>query len=601
VKFSNILSLGIIIAVTFLLILSGAGSIPFSLPISTSLLLIGTGIALILNIGNKKTRAPSPVIFFLLLILFVIISCIPLPGIFNGIAGNLRARQNAIVSDALTQAADIKIIDHNESPWFSLTRNRAGSIKIALLLTGMLCSAFLASSLTPKARKFYIRFLVGIMTFLAAAGFLHQWVWPKPKTLLWFLSVQHGNPLGCFMNRTNHGGYLAMILPISLNLYALAVTRKKLIRIFLFGSVSLFTAFAICSTLSRGAFISAIAGSAAIFIFTLIGTRHEIRSRAALALAALSLIAITTVAVVPATGLKKTVSERMTTLLHPMETHSAQARISLIKDSARIWKDYPMLGIGANAFRMIYPQYRSRDDRKLFYSPENEYVQLLTDTGIIGTLLAFLAIASFVVFCRKKALLYSPDQKETMRALLSCSLVVILHNAVDFPLHNPLYAFTFASMIGLMWPFYSDPSASSAPGRITGKSAGLTLISFAVILLVCLSISGTVPYRRDSSDHTMNAGAEELARSITWAPTSWQAWYHFGRACCIKGTREAITLGIACIDQALEYDPKNYRLWYQLGLVKLNAGDKDGADRAFERANSLRSWLKAPGINTEKL
>ena len=65
-------------------------------------------------------------------------------------------------------------------------------------------------------------------------------------------------------------------------------------------------------------------------------------------------------------------------------------RVNTWKDSVKIVRHYPVTGVGANAFRMIFPQYRNASTRKSFTHVENEYLQLPAELGIIGTLAALL-------------------------------------------------------------------------------------------------------------------------------------------------------------------------------------------------------------------
>jgi O-antigen ligase len=49
-----------------------------------------------------------------------------------------------------------------------------------------------------------------------------------------------------------------------------------------------------------------------------------------------------------------------------------------------IWAAYPIAGAGANAFRMVYPQYRTASSAGFMTHAHNEYAQLLCETGVIG-------------------------------------------------------------------------------------------------------------------------------------------------------------------------------------------------------------------------
>jgi len=100
----------------------------------------------------------------------------------------------------------------------------------------------------------------------------------------------------------------------------------------------------------------------------------------------------------------------------------------------------------------------------------------------------------------------------------------------------------------------------------------------------------------DSPDHMADMDINRLARAVVWSPTSWQTWFYFGRACCSAAERKAFLLGERCISTAGELDPNNYRLWLELGHLRLRLGKREEAREAFARVKQLRYWVTVPEI-----
>lgn len=82
---------------------------------------------------------------------------------------------------------------------------------------------------------------------------------------------------------------------------------------------------------------------------------------------------------------------RMSTLRNPEIEASARSRIELAKAGPRIWKDYPLFGVGfteSNQQRLIFkyvpPQYAVEYAGKVLH---NNWLQLLVDSGIFAFLL----------------------------------------------------------------------------------------------------------------------------------------------------------------------------------------------------------------------
>ncbi|MBU1754075.1 O-antigen ligase family protein [bacterium] len=77
---------------------------------------------------------------------------------------------------------------------------------------------------------------------------------------------------------------------------------------------------------------------------------------------------------------------RMKTLESCQDEESANSRIELYKAGWRMWKDYPILGVGPGNFRYMCKEYYEGPGSKKRVS-HNTYFQLLSETGTIGFLL----------------------------------------------------------------------------------------------------------------------------------------------------------------------------------------------------------------------
>jgi hypothetical protein len=63
-----------------------------------------------------------------------------------------------------------------------------------------------------------------------------------------------------------------------------------------------------------------------------------------------------------------------------------------------------------------------------------------------------------------------------------------------------------------------------------------------------------------------------------------------------SGTASGYRMGERWISQAAAYDPKNYRLWKELGDLRLYLGDRAGARQAYDRVKALRPWVQVPEL-----
>ncbi len=79
------------------------------------------------------------------------------------------------------------------------------------------------------------------------------------------------------------------------------------------------------------------------------------------------------------------------------------ARIKYTKTSFKIIKEHPLFGIGTGAWFGVYPKYNGEDftDENVFYTaninPHNDYLEILSENGII-TLLIFLLLILYSLY-----------------------------------------------------------------------------------------------------------------------------------------------------------------------------------------------------------
>ncbi len=162
-------------------------------------------------------------------------------------------------------------------------------------------------------------------------------------------------------------------------------------------------------------------------------------------------------------------------------------RIAVWKDSMKILKDYPILGVGLGNFQNIYPIYRTLKTGGFFDHAHNEYLELMIDTGIAGFFAFFIPVLLCIHVCIKKWI----KRKErfsvgiTLGGLAAiCS--ILMHSLAEFNFHIPAISFLFFLTMGLIlrsvYLYYPVPEK-----KIKIKKEKFLFISaFIFILLVAL-------------------------------------------------------------------------------------------------------------------
>jgi O-antigen ligase len=515
------------------------------------------------------------------ILLLTLLTTLPLPPLLDPLIGGLRANQNHNATILLREAARLGFFDPGD-PWFSLTRNKAGTLRMVLLLAAVFGTALCASALPRQSRKAHLVFLAWVGAIIALGGYIGQWVIPQGNTLWWTLEVPASlpGPVGCFINRNHFGGFVAILCPVALALTDDAFRRRK----WLTGAVMTLLAatmmFALLHSLSRGSIVAFLAGSGLTALWIVF--RRSLTA---------GILCLVVASVVAGTVYMKNpqLQTRLAELRHPFESGSGQTRILEWRESLRTALHYPLIGAGANGLRMVYPLHRTTSGKWLV-NAENEYVQLLAEGGLVGLLLAgTLAIATLRRITRS----HDPDARILRVAVIGAVVTAAVHCAFDFPAHLPLYAVVLASLVGLLFdPPDTRELARTRLFRLAPACIGVT----AAALLALGPLSSL--QRLDSYDLLGESSPPDLQRAIVWAPTSWHAWYMSGRTACEQGLAanrlDLCVFGETLMSHAGRCDPMNYRLWYDIGQTRLALKQYTEADAAFAHARALRPWLHPP-------
>ena len=573
------------------LVISGGGLFPSTVAITA--LVVNLLIAILVLFPLRAPPGSVPLVrnpllrletVMAMLLLLVLLSALPLPPALDWLAGPLRHEQNQTVVTAFERAAQAGVPVPLNEPWFSITRNRAGTLRYFLLLAAAFGAMAATASLLAGRRIAFLHILAVLGTAVGIAGWISQWKIPQGDTIWWFIPIPHAptSSVGCFLNRNHFGGFIAMLCPVTLALAHDAAVRKKWFVLLYTLTLTGIMAAIVALSLSRGAMLALGAGLVALS--GIIAFRHSV------AWGGIFLAVLLAGGMVIA-GQSTVVRDRLAGIHHPASLDSVQSRLAEWRESLRVWHHYPLFGAGMNALRMVYPQYRQTSVSARLIHAENEYVQMLVEGGVVGVglALALLAVA-------RSRLRESPGAiPDVIKIAVAGALTVTgIHCFVDFPAHLPLYAMVLGSLAGLALPANPDPGTRK--GRAVLLLPALIGMAGATVILMT---HPAILKDRDDPETFFSAKYRELNQALIWAPTS-SAWLYWGRALYKEGaTRGEVGLcseGVTCMTRACELDPQNYRLWYELGSTRLALKLYDGAVEAFKRANQIRPWLTPPSI-----
>ena len=303
---------------------------------------------------------------------------------------------------------------------------------------------------TPKRLRLLVRTITIFGFFLAIFGLTQSFTTSK---VYWIRELPQSQPFGPFINRHHFAGYmeLALALPLGLLFSGSLEKEKRFIYLFAVGLMGV----ALIMTNSRGGLISLIAEI--IFLVAVGGFRRGNKKRKApqktsgfktAAIRAGLALAMVLVAFGAVTWLGG--DNALTRLLGSLNTDDpTTGRAHFWAVTVDIIKTHPILGIGLGAFSVVYTRYDSRNGLFRLEQAHNDYLQVLSDGGIVGAALGVVFIIGLfrLGFARRES--HDDFRRGVATGALAGCFAVLVHSFFDFTLHTPSNALLFLMLAAL--------------------------------------------------------------------------------------------------------------------------------------------------------
>ncbi|MGE4350922.1 MAG: O-antigen ligase family protein [Bdellovibrionales bacterium] len=115
--------------------------------------------------------------------------------------------------------------------------------------------------------------------------------------------------------------------------------------------------------------------------------------------------------------------------------------------SVQAIQDNPWLGFGLGTFNTAFKLYRDESLPIWFHHAHNDYLEMIMDLGLPVALCLFAAIA-LMVSCAVTGILHRRRDGIYPALAIGASVMVGIHSCVDFSLHIPAIAATYAAILG---------------------------------------------------------------------------------------------------------------------------------------------------------
>ena len=305
---------------------------------------------------------------------------------------------------------------------------------------------------TPKRLRLLVRTITVFGFFLAIFGLTQSFT--SPDKVYWIREMPQSQAFGPFINRHHFAGYmeLALALPLGLVFTGAIEKEKKFIYLFAAGLM----AVALIMTNSRGGIISLLAEI--LFLVATMGLRRRrhkkreseekeprMKSAAMKAGLALALVIALFGGVVLLGG-----EDALTRMVGSVNTDDpTTGRAHFWGVTVDIIKTHPLIGIGLGAFGVVYTGYDSHNGMYRLEQAHNDYLQVLSDGGIVGAVLGLFFLVSLfrMGFSRRES--RDDFRRGVATAALAGCFAVLIHSFFDFTLHTPANALLFLVLAAL--------------------------------------------------------------------------------------------------------------------------------------------------------
>lgn len=265
-----------------------------------------------------------------------------------------------------------------------------------------------------------------------------------------------------------------------------------------------------------------------------------------------------------------------------------------------IFKQHPLVGSGIGSFRVLFPEVRNQDYHltqisNVTLSAHNQVVDLLSEQGIIGTLLFYLFFGA-TLFQAYRVIRHGTDERLKVIAIaLTCGLLAFVGASLFHPgVRWVIGATPFWAALGMLaclgeaekWHAEETAGPRHRPARLTSRQRNLRLAAVVVALLIWVNpFPLSRPFLLSNFGYGVRyfAGAEannngliytqsnrpqeairEFDRALAWNPTFITSYYKKAHAQNMLAKHEDSK---ASYEDLMRYAPDYSEVHYNFGVI----------------------------------
>lgn len=260
----------------------------------------------------------------------------------------------------------------------------------------------------------------------------------SPEAIFGIYKPQAGRPFGTFVNRNDFAALMVLLVSLPLGMLFSGTVEKDKRLLYLIAIAMMGTSILLSQ--SRG---GAIAFGCEIVLLLIFSTRttgtKDLLLKLGLSLVLVAAVVAGAVFVGGETSLGRLTEQDLAFESQVQTTNRAH----IWGVTLRMIGDNMPFGVGLGAYPALYPRYDTGSGFQRVEQAHNDYLQLVSDAGVIGAVLGVWFV--FLVYRqgRESLAVRDPLRRSLAAGALAGMSAVLLHSLFDFVLHITAVALTF--------------------------------------------------------------------------------------------------------------------------------------------------------------
>ncbi|MBZ0258717.1 O-antigen ligase family protein [bacterium] len=263
---------------------------------------------------------------------------------------------------------------------------------------------------------------------------------------------------------------------------------------------------------------------------------------------------------------------------------SIQSRAYFYLGCFKMWLDQPLIGHGLGTFSLNFHEFRPKELAQLMTfrvfqvdHAHNEFLEILSETGLIGFALYASIIASSFCFCWRATKTASLSLRGAVIGLCLGAAAILVHNLFTVTLRYTPSAF-------LLWSFLGAAVGTASTQIDFKPPSKLFKTSVYWVLFLCAPILFFYTMNFYVGDYLIHEGTKRLYTKI-----------HFEQS--REQNRVEMQRALVSLYKAMDLSPSRVEALFYIGLSYNKALDYIQADRIYREVQAIHPHFTAVLMN----